>query len=979
MRIDGKGLINRSQPVSFTFDGRRYTGFAGDTLASALLANGVRLMGRSFKYHRPRGGLTAGPEEPNALVEVVEGDQLTPNTRATVQEIFEGLETRSQNRWPSLRRDVLAVNDRLARFLGAGFYYKTFMRPRHFWESVYEPLIRRAAGLGRLSGAHDDGRYEKAYAFCDLLVIGSGPAGLMAALAAGRAGADVILAEQDSRMGGRLLAEGERVGEAPGADWAEGVIAELAAMPNVRLMTRTTVTGAYDGGTWGALERVGLHRTHTPDLPRECFWRIVAGRAVLAAGALERPIAFPDNDRPGVMLASALRAYLNRWEVAPGRAVAVFGGHDDAYRTARALIAAGLEATVIDPREETPASADFPVHTGTEVIGTRGRHGLREIRLRQRGEEWTMPADCLAIAGGWNPNVHLACHMGARPVWRDELAAFVPPDAGAPGAVPGLTPCGAAAGVFSTAGCLADGHRAAAQALEALRMRAPDPALPEAKDAAPTQRGFWRVEAKGRAWLDFANDVTTKDVELSAQEGFASVEHMKRYTTQGMAPDQGRNSNIGALAVLADATGRSIPETGTTTYRPPFQPVSIAALGAGARGKGFAPERFTTSHTASVARGAPMIEAGLWYRPSYFPRPGETTWRDSCDREVAMVREAVGVTDVSTLGKIDIQGPDAGEFLDLVYSNTFSTLRPGRVRYGLMLREDGHVMDDGTCARLGDHHWLMTTTTAAAGPVMRHLEFVHQVLRPDLDVRFTSVTDHWAQFAVAGPRSRELLNTLLDTAISDADFPFMACGPVHVMGVAARLFRISFSGEMGFEIAVPARYGAALFRDLVGRAETMGGGAYGMEALNVLRIEKGFITHAEIHGRVTAFDIGMSRMVSAGKDCIGKAASRRPGLHGPEREQLVGLRPVKPGQALPPGAHLFDTGVDAVRANARGYVTSAGYSPTLASHLALAFLVNGRARWGERVRLVDHPRGLDAACEVCSPAFFDPEGGRMRG
>jgi methylglutamate dehydrogenase subunit C len=980
MRIDGKGLIDRARPMSFYFDGRSYRGFHGDTLASALLASGVRLVGRSFKYHRPRGLLTAGPEEPNALVEVLEGAQVTPNTRATVQELYEGLTCRSQNRWPSLRRDLLAINDVLAPFMPAGFYYKTFMWPRHFWEALYEPVIRRAAGLGRLSGQHDDARQEKAWAHCDLLVIGSGPAGLVAALCAARAGADVIVAESDARMGGRLLAETESVAERPGHDWAAGVLAELAAMPNVRLMARTTVVGAYDGGTFGALERVSMHRAPAPDLPRECFWRIVTRQAVLAAGALERPIAFPDNDRPGVMLASAVRAYLNRWGVAPGRRVAVFGAHDDAHRTARDLHAAGVEvAAVIDARDDAPQGADYPVHRGAQVVGTRGRHGLREIRLRSGGQEQRLAADCLALAGGWSPTVHLTCHMGARPVWREEIAAFVPPAAEAPGAVPGLIPCGAVAGIFSTAGCLADGRRAAGEALRALDLRLPDMVLPAAEDAAPSQLAFWQVPATGRAWLDFANDVTTKDVRLAAQEGYASVEHMKRYTTQGMAPDQGRNSNLAALAVLADATGRGIPETGTTTYRPPYEPVSISALGAGGRGKGFAPERFTTSHAASVARGAPMIEAGLWYRPSYFPRAGETTWREACDREVAMVRSAVGVSDVSTLGKIDIQGPDAGAFLDFVYANTFSTLKPGRVRYGLMLREDGHVMDDGTCARLAEQHWLMTTTTAAAGPVMRHLEFVHQVLRPELDVRFVSVTDHWAQFAVAGPRARELLNTVLDAAIGPDDLPFMSCGGVRLMGVQARLFRISFSGELGYEIAVPARYGAALFRDLVARAETMGGCAYGMEALNVLRIEKGFITHAEISGRATAFDIGMGRMVSEAKDCIGKAASRRPGLTGPEREQLIGLRPVNPGQELGAGAHLFDQGAAPTRENSRGFVTSAGYSPTLNSHLGLGFLINGRARHGERVRLVDHLRGTDAACEVSAPCFLDPEGGRMRG
>jgi sarcosine oxidase subunit alpha len=522
---------------------------------------------------------------------------------------------------------------------------------------------------------------------------------------------------------------------------------------------------------------------------------------------------------------------------------------------------------------------------------------------------------------------------------------------------------------------LAEGQGAALAALDALGRTATPAPLPAAEDAPIRISPLWSVEGKGRAWLDFANDVTVKDVKLAATEGYTSVEHMKRYTTQGMAPDQGKNSNISALAVLADATGRGIEETGTTTYRPPFAPVSIGVLGAGGQGAGFAPQRFLTSDQASRDRGAPMVEAGLWYRPSYFPKPGETNWRQSCDREVTMVRTSVGVSDVSTLGKIDIQGPDAARFLDLVYTNTFSTLAVGRVRYGLMLREDGHVMDDGTTARLGPDHFLMTTTTAAAGQVMRHLDFVHQAYCPDWQVRFISVTEAWAQFAVAGPLARMVLNAVLDAPLRD--FPFMACGPVTVEGVKARLFRISFSGEEGYEIAVPTPYGEALFRDLLSKAETLGGGAYGMEALNVLRIEKGFITHAEIHGRVTAFDIGMEKMVSAKKDCIGKAASQRPGLLGPDREQLVGLRPLS-GIGIGAGGHLFNPGDKVERVNDQGYVTSSCWSPTLGAHLALGFLKNGRARHGQTVRFVDHMRKVDVLCEVTDPVFLDPQGAKLR-
>ncbi|MGH1413680.1 MAG: sarcosine oxidase subunit alpha family protein [Pelagimonas sp.] len=978
MRVDGKGRIDRSDPLQFRFDGHAHTGFSGDTLASALMGDGVRLLGRSFKYHRPRGVMTAGSEEPNALVTMRSGRRSDPNTRATTQELYDGLEARSQNRWPSLGSDLLGLNDLAAPFLGAGFYYKTFMWPKAFWEKLYEPMIRRAAGLGALSGHPTDEHYEKAFGFCDVLVIGGGPSGLMAALTAGRSGARVILCDEDREFGGRLLSEIEDINGMPATAWVSDVVAELRGMDNVRLMPRCTVTGAYDQGSFAALERVAHHVADPGGAPMECFWRIHAKRAILCAGALERHVAFRDNDKPGVMMAGAMRSYLNRWGVVPGKALAVFGNNDDAHRTARDLADAGIHvAALIDSRADAPNLAgNVPYYPGAQVARAYGRLGLEAIQIRRPdGTHFKLNVQGLGVSGGWNPSLHLSSHMASRPVWDDDIASFVP----AENAVPAMSVAGAARGVFSTTDCLSDGAQEGLKAVGDLGFSGVSPPVPDAETAPYRIRRLWSVAGRGRAWLDFQNDVTVKDVQQAAQENYRSVEHMKRYTTQGMAPDQGKSSNVLALAVLADATGRGIPETGTTTFRPPFAPVSVSAIGAGAMGKGYAPERFTTSHDANANAGAPMIEAGLWYRPSYVPKEGETTWRQSCDREVTMVRNHVGVCDVSTLGKIELHGADVGQFLDFVYVNNFSTLKIGRVRYGLLLREDGFVLDDGTCARLDENRWVMTTTTAAAGQVMQHLDWVHQAFCQNLQMRFASVTEQWAQFAVAGPKSRKLLNDVLDAPIDDQSCPYMQYVSVSVGGVSARLFRISFSGEHAYEIAVPARFGASLFDVLLERAEALGGGAYGMEALNVLRIEKGFVTHAEINGTVTADDLGYGCMVSAKKDCIGKTMAARPGLTAADREQLIGLRPIGRAQDMPAGAHLFADGADAVRENNQGYVTSTCFSPSLGEPRALALLKNGRARHGEIVRLVDHLRSVDTRCEVTAPVAFDPEGVRLRG
>ncbi|MEM9629868.1 MAG: sarcosine oxidase subunit alpha family protein [Pseudomonadota bacterium] len=979
-RLPG-GLVDRSRQLAFTFDGKSYSGFKGDTLASALLANNVKLMGRSFKYHRPRGVLASGSEEPNALVELRSGARREPNTRATVAELFEGLSATSQNRWPSLAFDAMGINDAFSTFLTAGFYYKTFMWPKAFWEKVYEPIIRRAAGLGSVSMEPDPDVYEKGFLHSDLLVIGAGPAGLAAALTAARTGARVILAEEDFELGGRLISEDEALDDKPAKEWLESAIAELRNCKNVRILSRTTVFGAFDHGIHGALERVGDHlSTPDPNLPRQILWRIYAKKTILCAGATERPIAFENNDRPGIMMAGAMRAYANRWSVTADRSIAVFTNNDDGHRTARDLIAKGVEVkAVIDVRPDATALADYPVLSGAKVVDAAGRLGLKSVKVRLAdGGSRTISCGALGVSGGWNPAVALTCHQRGRPVWNDEIAAVVPGES-----LPvGMSVAGAANGTFTTGGALKEGVERSVEALNAIGVDADAISVPAADDRPTTLSAFWHTgEGKGRAWLDFQNDVTVKDVKLAHQEGFLSVEHLKRYTTLGMATDQGKTSNLGGLAIMAELTGKSIPETGTTIFRPPYTPVAIGAFAGRSRDEEFRPVRRTPSHEWAKEQGAIFVETGMWLRAQWFPRAGETHWRQCVDREVLAVRSSVGVCDVTTLGKVDVQGKDAAAFLNKVYCNGFAKLAVGKTRYGLMLREDGVAMDDGTAARLGEDHFVVTTTTANAVSVYRHMEFVRQCLCPQLDVQLISTTEAWAQYAVAGPNSRKLLRKVVDPDfdISNEAFPYMGCAEITVCGgVRARLFRISFSGELAYEIAVPTRYGDSLMRVLMQAGEEFDVTPYGTEALGVLRIEKGHAAGNELNGQTSAAHLGMGRMVSSKKDSIGTVLSRREGLSGDDGLRLVGLEAIDPAVNLPAGSHLFAENSEKVASNDEGWITSAAYSPHLNKSIALGFLQRGSDRMGEQVDVANPLEGVTLKAKVVSPHFVDPEGERLR-
>jgi methylglutamate dehydrogenase subunit C len=952
-RIEKGGQIDRATQLNFKFDGKAFVGHQGDTLASALIANGVHLMGRSFKYHRPRGVISAGASEPNALVELREGGRKEANTRATMIELYDGLTAKSQNRWPSLDFDIGAITSLASSIFVAGFYYKTFMWPKSFWEKIYEPLIRKAAGLGTASKAADPDSYEKSYAHCDLLVVGSGPAGLMAALTAARSGARVILADEGSRLGGSLLFENEEIAGQSGFDWAQAVLAELASLPNVTLIPRTTIFGWFDGNIFGALERVNDHAAvPAPFEPRQRYWRIHAKRAVLAAGAEERPLVFGGNDVPGVMLASAMRHYANRFAAAAGKSVAVFSNNDSAMRTVNDMKAHGVNiAAVIDTR------------TGGRILNVKGGKGVAAIDDGQHA----IPCDAVAMSGGWSPIVNLMCHRGAKPIWNESIAAFTPPEVGAE-----FTAIGSAAGHMLLSECLADGARAGT-------MKGRVPAAPKCRDEAFAIQPFWWVkESTGKAFIDYQNDATAKDLPLAMREGYGHVELAKRYTTTGMATDQGKLGNVNAIAILAEASGKSIAEMGTTTFRPFYSPVSFGAFTGPFTGHHFQPVRKTPLHEWCVEHGAVFVESGLWMRSSWFPKAGED-WLAAATREVKATRASVGICDVSTLGKIDIQGKDAGALLDKLYCNTFSTLSIGKARYGLMLREDGIVFDDGTTSRLAEDHYVMTTTTANAARVMSHIEFCHQVHWPELDVQYVSVTEQWAQVAIAGPKSRATLQKIVDRlALNDETVPYMAAKEISILsGMKARLFRISFSGEHAYELSVPADYGNMVARAVMQAGQEFGIVPYGVEALSMMRIEKGHAAGGELNGTTTTGDLGLGKMMSTKKDYIGRKMAMREGLVDPARQALVGIKPVDRSVKIRSGAHLLNKNDAPAMTADQGYICSVGWSPMLDMWIGLALLSNGAKRHGEIVKIFDALRGQHVLGEICSPVHFDPENRRL--
>ncbi|MEA1672718.1 sarcosine oxidase subunit alpha family protein [Nitrospirillum sp. BR 11163] len=969
-RLLAGGLVDRTRPLRFTFDGRPYQGYQGDTLASALLANGVTVVGRSFKYHRPRGIMAAGVEEPNAIVTVGQGAAAVPNLKATEVDLTDGLVATAVNCWPSARRDLGALIGLLGPFMPSGFYYKTFKWPHWHW---YEGLVRRAAGLGKTPTGPDPDSYEHLHAHCDVLVVGTGPAGLAAAMVAGAAGARVLVVEQEAALGGSLLYSGAVVDGMPGREWAARRIHALAAMPEVTLLPRTTATGYYDHNALSLLQRIddGSGR------PRQRLWQVRARRVVLATGALERPLVFPGNDRPGVMLLSSACRYANHYGVAAGRRLVVFTNNDTAYGHALALCGAGITvAAVVDCREVRTTAAVALEQAGIPVIRqgvverTHGRAGLTAVTIATPGGRRRVSCDALGMAGGWNPVVHLHCQAGGGLRWDEAGLMFTPG--------PARQACrsaGAGNGSLGLADCLAEGHAAGLDAVAACGLAPTGTATPRAEAASSLAiQALWSVPG-GKAWVDFQNDVTADDIVLAAAENFRSVEHLKRYTTLGMAVDQGKTSNVNGLAILARQCGLSIPRTGTTRFRPPYTPVTLSAFRGPYRANLFRPRRLMPAHDWHQAHGAVFEDFSGWQRPAHYLRPGED--RDQAVRREALaVRTAAGLFEGSPLGKIEVKGPDAADFLDRVYVNTMSTLKLGRLRYGLMANENGVIMDDGVVARLAPDHFLVGTSSGNAGRVAEWLEEWLQCEWTGLRVLTAPVTSAWATLTLTGPRARAILDQVgVDFDPGAQHFPHMAFRDGHVAGIPARVARVSFTGEVSYEINVPAGEGTALWRRIMTVGAPLGLQPVGVDAWMDLRTEKGYLhVGADTDGTTTPLDVGWGPVIARkAKDFVGKRSLMRPDALRGDRLNFVGLEPVDPTQPLPVGAQLT---LDAAEGGPTGgHVTSGCVSAVLGRPVALAMIRGGRDRMNQLAWVLGPSSPIPA--RIVPPLFYDPEGERL--
>ena len=1000
-RLAKGGRIDRSQALSFTFNGQTYQGFAGDSLAAALLANGVDIVGRSFKYSRPRGIVAAGAEEPNAVLQIgsTEAAQI-PNVRATQQALYSGLVANSTNGWPSVNTDLMGILGKVGGgMMPPGFYYKTFMYPQNLW-MTYEKYIRKAAGLGRSPTEVDPDIYDQLNQHCDVLIVGAGPAGLAAALAAGRSGARVILADEQEEFGGSLLDTRETLDGKPAADWVAQVIAELQAMPEVTLLPRATVNGYHDHNFLTIHQRLTDHLGETAPMgqARQRMHRVRAKRVVLASGAHERPLVYANNDVPGNMLAGAVSTYVRRYGVAPGQELVLSTNNDYAYRVVLDWLDAGRKVVAVADARSNPRGSwveeararGVRILTGSAVVEARGSKrvtGARICAIDAKAHKVTSPGevldcDLIVSSGGYSPVVHLASHLGGRPEWREDILGFVP---GPGNGIQQRIDAGAVNGVFALGDVLANGFEAGAKAAAEAGYKAVSGSLPqvEALHEEPMLALFQVPHDKSTArapkqFVDLQNDVTAAGIELATREGFESVEHVKRYTALGFGTDQGKLGNINGLAIAARSMGISIVQMGTTMFRPNYTPVTFGAVAGRHCGELFDAKRYTAMQAWHVKNGAEFEDVGQWKRPWYFPKNGEDL-HAAVARECLAVRSSVGILDASTLGKIDIQGPDAREFLNRVYTNAWTKLDVGKARYGLMCKEDGMVFDDGVTACLGDNHFLMTTTTGGAARVLEWLEIYHQTEWPELKVYFTSVTDHWATMTLSGPNSRKLLSELTDIDMDKEAFPFMTWKEGNVGGVPARVFRISFTGELSYEVNVQADYALGVWEQIIEAGKEFDLTPYGTETMHVLRAEKGFIiVGQDTDASVTPDDLNMGWCVGRTKpfSWIGKRGMNRADCLREDRKQLVGLKPVDPNQVLPEGAQLVFDPKQSIPMQMVGHVTSSYMSAAMGYSFAMAVVKGGLKRMGERVfaPLAD---GSVIEAEICSSVFYDPKGDRQ--
>ena len=992
-RLNKEGLINRNKKISFTFNGKKLFGYEGDTIASALIANGIHLVGRSFKYHRPRGFFGAGVEEPNSKLQVEFNGHSEPNVNATEMELVEGLSATSQNCWPSVNFDIGAINNFLKMFFPAGFYYKTFMWPKSFWYKIYEPFIRKAAGLGVASIEKDKERYEHKFEYCDLLVTGSGPSGLASAYAAAKNGAKVILAEDKPRFGGTLLTDDVSIDNLSGKDWAEKIISELKSMPNVTVKNRSQVFGYYDHNMLVMFERVSDHlEKKSKFTPRQRLWYIRAKETILSTGSIERPIVFGNNDTPGIFLSAAAKEYMKVYGVLVGKKPLIFTNNDSAYETALEFKKNNVEPIILDTREEHSSelideakSKGIDIRFSHGVIVANGYKKVKSAKIGKLNKDKnsfekieTVDCDCICVSGFWTPSVHLASQSGNKLKYEEKIDAFIPDKK-----KQHETSVGAANGSFTLEESLKNGFENGSNLSAKITDTKTEIAIPNVNEKKyGAHDKFWCMplpkNENPKRFVDFQNDVSVSDIEIALREGYRSIEHVKRYTTLGMATDQGRTSNLNGLQLVSNIENKIVPEVGHTTFRPPFTPITIGTIVGREVGMEYMPTRKTPMHEWHEKNNAVFVDAGAWKRPRYYKQGNETLFEAS-KREAKNVRENVGICDVTTLGKIDIKGPDAAEFLNRVYTNAWMKLPVGKARYGLMLREDGIVMDDGTTTRISENHYHMTTTTAQAANVLSHLEYYLQIVWPELNVNVVSTTEQWAGAAIAGPKSRDMLSkSYPDLDVSNEALPFMGYKEAEFFGVPSRIFRISFSGELAYEINVKSDHGMFMWEKMMEVGKEFGNQPYGTEALSTLRIEMGHVAGPELDGRTIPSDVSLNGLVSKKKDFIGKNSLGREAFNVESRQKIVGLIPIDRKSSIPEGSHIVQDQNAKLPNPKLGHVSSSCWSVENNNPFSLAIMKDGKNMIGKKFFAVSPLKNKSIEVEVISSHYVDPEGKRVR-